>query len=287
MLAGKRDPLDLLFSTEGGAHGAYRGSPLARHLNQAAAAIVAGARPRRVIEIGGGTAATTRALRDVLPNNIDYLFTDISPAFLTAAQRALADWPALRTATLDISRDRQRRASSPAPSMWWLLRTSSTQRPISRRRSATPPACLPADGSCWWKGRTAGATRHHLRLDRGLRTQRTDHAVRPNHPLVDLETWRRLLQQAGLAQTVVVAEGSGQIVLTATGNAPRWVAIGADKTIARDVGLDWLPALPDRPIDSGVVFLDGLQDGASALPSLLQLSQALLRRPEAPRLWPL
>ena len=64
------DPLDLLFSTDGGAHGAYRGSPLAWRLNQAAAAVVAGARPRRVIEIGGGTAATTRALRDVLPNSV-------------------------------------------------------------------------------------------------------------------------------------------------------------------------------------------------------------------------
>ena len=114
-------------------------------------------------------------------------------------------------------------------------------------------------------------------------TQRTDHDVRPDHPLVDVETWRRLLQQAGLAQAVVVAEGSGQIVLTATANAPRWVAIGGDAAISRAAGLDWLPvdaALPEHPLD-GVVFLG---DGAPALPNLLRVSQTLIKRPEAPRL---
>jgi NADPH:quinone reductase-like Zn-dependent oxidoreductase len=50
--------------------------------------------------------------------------------------------------------------------------------------------------------------------------------------------------------------------------------------MARSAGLDWLPVeaiLPERPLD-GVVFLDRRQDG------LLRLSQALIHRPEAPRL---
>jgi NADPH:quinone reductase-like Zn-dependent oxidoreductase/SAM-dependent methyltransferase len=271
VLTGKRDPLDLLFSGDGGAHGAYRGSPLARRLNQAAAAVVAGARPRRVIEIGGGTAATTRALRVALPDTIDYLFTDISPAFLTAAQRALADWPALRTAPLDISLD---------PAAQGIDGTFDVVVAANVLHAATDLAAAVRNvaGLLAPGGRLVlvEGTGPLARLDItfGLTegwTQRTDHALRPDHPLVDVETWRRLLRQAGLGHVVVVAEGSGQIVLTATAHAPQWVTIDGTTTV---------PALPDHPLD-GVVLLG---DGASALPNLLRVSQALIQRPEAPRL---
>jgi acyl transferase domain-containing protein/NADPH:quinone reductase-like Zn-dependent oxidoreductase/SAM-dependent methyltransferase len=287
VLAGKRDPLDLLFSTEGAAHGAYRGSPLARRLNRAAAAVVAGARPRRVIEIGGGTAATTRALRDALPNNIDYLFTDISPAFLTTAQRALADWPALRTATLDISHDPAAQGIEPGTFDVVVAANVLHATPDLAAAVRNAASLLAPGGRLVLVEGTGPLAR--LDITFGLTegwTQRTDHALRPDHPLVDVETWRRLLQQAGLARAVVVADGSGQIVLSATANAARWLAIGGDAAIALNARLDWMPAdsrLPDRPLD-GVVFLEGLHDGASALPNLLRLGKALIQRPEAPRL---
>ncbi len=273
VLAGKRDPLDLLFSSDGSAHGAYRGSPLARRLNQAAAAVVAGARPRRVIEIGGGTAATTRALRDVLPNSIDYLFTDISPAFLTAAQRALADWPALRTATLDISHDP---AAQGIDGTFDVVVAANVLHATPDLAAAVRNAAslLAPGGRLVLVEGTGPLAR--LDITFGLTegwTQRTDHVLRPDHPLVDVETWRRILQQAGLAHAVVVAEGSGQIVLTATVTAPQWVTIGGDGPTA-------IPALPDHPLD-GVVFLG---DGGPALSDLLRVSQTLIQRPEAPRL---
>ncbi|HEY2874740.1 MAG TPA: beta-ketoacyl synthase N-terminal-like domain-containing protein, partial [Reyranella sp.] len=200
VLAGKRDPLDLLFSTEGGASGAYRGSPLARRLNQAAAAVVAGARPRRVIEIGGGTAATTRALRDVLPDTIDYLFTDISPAFLTAAQRALADWPALRTATLDISQNPAVRGIEPGTFDVVVAANVLHATPDLSAAVRNAASLLTPGGRLVLVEGTGPLAR--LDITFGLTegwTQRTDHDVRPNHPLVDVETWRRLLHQAGLA----------------------------------------------------------------------------------------
>jgi acyl transferase domain-containing protein/NADPH:quinone reductase-like Zn-dependent oxidoreductase/SAM-dependent methyltransferase len=287
VLSGQRDPLDLLFSTEGGAHGAYRGSPLARRLNQAAAAAMAGARPRRVIEIGGGTAATTRALRDVLPSSIEYLFTDISPAFLTAAQRALADWPALRAATLDISRDPAAQGIESGTFDVVVAANVHHATPDLAAAIRNAASLLAPDGRLVLVEGTGPLAR--LDITFGLTegwTQRTDRTVRPNHPLVDVATWRHLLHQAGLAHTVVVAEGSGQIVLSAAARASRWVAVGGDASIARNAGLDWLPAataLPDHPLD-GVVFLDGLQHGTPALANLLQLSQSLIRRPEAPRL---
>src|SRR6185312_11826187 len=216
VLAGKRDPLDLLFSTEGGAHGAYRGSPLARRLNQAAAAVVAGARPRRVIEIGGGTAATTRALRDILPNGVDYLFTDISPAFLTAAQRALADWPALRTTTLDISRD---------PAAQGIESGTFDVVVAANVLHATPDlaaairntASLLAPGGRLVLVEGAGPLAR-LDITFGLTedwTRQDDRDLRPHHPLVSSETLTRLVRAAGLSDPVTVTERGGQVVLTA------------------------------------------------------------------------
>lgn len=283
VLAGKRDPLDLLFSAEAGAHGAYRGSPLARRLNQAAAAAVAGARPRRVIEIGGGTAATTRAVRDVLPNGIDYLFTDISPAFLTAAQRALADWQALRTATLDISHDPAAQGIELGTFDVVVAANVLHATPDLAAAVRNAVRLLAPGGRLVLVEGTGPLAR--LDITFGLTegwTQRTDHALRPDHPLVGIDTWRDLLRQAGLAHAVIVAEGSGQIVLTATARAPRWIAIGGDAAISRAAGFDWLPVdspLPDNPLD-GVV----LRDEARAPSNLLRLSQSMIRRPEAPRL---
>ena len=90
VLGGTTDPLEVLFGAEAGASGAYRGSPLAQRINTVTASVAAGARPRRAIEIGGGTAATTHALRAVLPELAEYCFTDISSSFLAAATRMFA-----------------------------------------------------------------------------------------------------------------------------------------------------------------------------------------------------
>lgn len=74
-----------------------------------AVARMAGGRNRlalRVLEIGAGTGALTSSLLPAIENRLDqYVYTDISPSFLTHAQHKFAAHSALRTRLLDIDRD--------------------------------------------------------------------------------------------------------------------------------------------------------------------------------------
>ena len=286
-LTGKQDPLTVLFGHDDGAHGAYRASPLARRLNGAAAGVAAAARPRRVIEIGGGTAATTHALRAVLPGTVDYLFTDISPAFLAAARRAFADWPNLRTTTLDIARDPA--AQGLDVGTFDLVVAANVLHAAPDLAAAIGHAVqlLSPGGRLLLVEGTGPLAR--LDITFGLTddwTRQGDRALRPHHPLVDAETLRGLLRRAGLSDPVVVLESGGQVVLTATAGQARWLAVGRDPTFAESMGLEFVAIdapLPDGPL-SGVVCLAGVEDHPAPLPDLLKLSQALIVRKDAPRL---
>jgi NADPH:quinone reductase-like Zn-dependent oxidoreductase/3-oxoacyl-(acyl-carrier-protein) synthase/SAM-dependent methyltransferase/acyl carrier protein len=260
VLAGRRDPLHVLFGTKGGAHGAYRDSPLARRLNTAAAAVAAGGRPGRVIEIGGGTGATTRALRAVLPDTTEYLFTDISPVFLAAAAR---EFPGVRTAGLDIARDPASQGMEPGG--WDLVVAANVLHAAPNLVTAIRHAVrLLAPGGRLLLVEGTGA-QARLDITFGLTdewSRQDDRVLRPTHPLVDGATWHRLLAEAGLQDTVTVLELSGQLVLTAVAGPPRWVAVGRDHRLAEALGLPLVPpsALPAGALD-GVVSLAGLEQG--------------------------
>ena len=287
VLAGKQDPLALLFGHDDGAHGAYRASPFAQRINDMAAAVAAGARPRRILEIGGGTAATTRALRAVLPDTVDYLFTDVSPAFLAAARRTFPDWTALRTATLDISRD---------PAMQGLEAGAFDLVVAANVLHATPDlgaairhaASLLAPGGRLLLVEGTGPLAR-LDITFGLTddwTRQDDRDLRPHHPLVSSETLTRLVRAAGLSDPVTVIERGGQVVLTAIAGPSCWIAVGRDPALAASAGLAFSPIdtpLPAGPL-AGVVCLSGLEDRGAPLSDLLALSQTLIARPDAPRL---
>ena len=90
---------------------AYGDNLAIRHLNEALAAALgeiagnhAGESPLRVLEIGGGVGGTTQALVPVLAEHpVDYLFTDVSPFFLSAAAEQFADFPWIRYDTFDLN----------------------------------------------------------------------------------------------------------------------------------------------------------------------------------------
>ena len=113
VLRGRRDPVALLFGEDGaGAAALYRESPMLRAANRLLASAVASmvaalpaGRTLRVLEIGGGTGATSEAVLDALPaGRFHYTFNDISAAFLDAARRRFQNHtPALDV--LDIERD--------------------------------------------------------------------------------------------------------------------------------------------------------------------------------------
>lgn len=282
VLAGTADPLDVLFGGAG-AEGAYAGSPLGRALNGVAAGVAAAARPRRVLEIGGGTAATTAALRAALPPDAEYVFTDIAPGFLAAAARRFADWPGFRTTRLDID---QPPAGQGIEGRFDIVVAANVLHaaPDLRRAVAHAAGLLVPGGRLLLVEGTG--PQPQLDLTFGLTegwTARRDHALRPNHPLVPPETWRALLAEAGLPEAVVVAELGGQVVLSA-GEA-RWIACGRDAARAAALGLPFQALgapLPAAPL-AGVVALCGLEAHAE-ITDLLRLSRTLAERADAPRL---
>jgi NADPH:quinone reductase-like Zn-dependent oxidoreductase/3-oxoacyl-(acyl-carrier-protein) synthase/SAM-dependent methyltransferase/acyl carrier protein len=259
VLAGQRDPLDLLFG-DGRPDGAYRGSPLARHLNAVAAAVAKGA--HRVIEIGGGTGATTAALRAVLPRG-RYLFTDIGTAFLDAAARRLG----VETARLDIGADPAAQGIACGAHDLVVAANVLHATPDLRVAIRHAVALLAPGGRLLLVEGTGPLAR--LDITFGLTegwTTRSDHDLRPDHPLLPAGRWCDLLREAGLDSPAVVAEAGGQVVITATRAAAPWVTLASGT------------ALPAAPIAGAIV------QAPVAPEALVAIADALAARPEAPRL---
>ncbi|GLU50203.1 non-ribosomal peptide synthetase [Nocardiopsis ansamitocini] len=113
LVSGSLDVRSLLFpgadlETAGAA---YRDNLAIRHLNAAAAAALAriagqhvGEERLRVMELGAGVGGTTAALVPALAEyGVDYLFTDVSPFFLTEAREQFADFPWVRYGLFDVN----------------------------------------------------------------------------------------------------------------------------------------------------------------------------------------
>jgi 3-oxoacyl-(acyl-carrier-protein) synthase/SAM-dependent methyltransferase/acyl carrier protein len=115
VLRGRRDPLDVLFPGGDGSRLAavYRDAPAIRAVNAIAAhavgAIARAQPPDRettIAELGAGTGATTAAVVPLLaPERTRYLFTDVAPTFVSAAERTFADAPWIEPRLLDVERD--------------------------------------------------------------------------------------------------------------------------------------------------------------------------------------
>jgi acyl transferase domain-containing protein/NADPH:quinone reductase-like Zn-dependent oxidoreductase/SAM-dependent methyltransferase/acyl carrier protein len=123
VLKGEQEPLQLIFPDgsmtmlrEG-----YQESPYQRAYNylaqQAVAAVIRDLPPNRtlrILEIGAGTGATTAHVLSVLPpNRTEYVFTDVSNAFVTAAQRQFSDYPFVQYQVLDIERSPEEQGFTP------------------------------------------------------------------------------------------------------------------------------------------------------------------------------
>ncbi len=111
------DPLPLLFP-EGSladTESLYQASPPAQTYNSLIAAALETAlrdwpadRPLRVLEIGAGTGSTTTYVLPALAAHgapLEYTFTDIGKVFLQRARDKFAGQPAMRFASLDVTKD--------------------------------------------------------------------------------------------------------------------------------------------------------------------------------------
>lgn len=115
LIQGVQNPFDLLFP-EGRhdvAHAIYRDDAAARYNNHAAAALIhrlaadnETGEPLRVIELGGGTGATTSVVAPLLDgHDVDYLFTDLTPFFMQDARESFRDFPWMRFGAFDLNAD--------------------------------------------------------------------------------------------------------------------------------------------------------------------------------------
>jgi acyl transferase domain-containing protein/NADPH:quinone reductase-like Zn-dependent oxidoreductase/acyl carrier protein len=115
VLTGQVDPLEILFGepTAATLEHLYESSATARMYNGLMQAVVAGIvdslpndRALRVLEIGAGTGGATTSLLPELPaDRTEYVFTDISEAFLHKAEQKYRKYPFVRYQLLDIEKD--------------------------------------------------------------------------------------------------------------------------------------------------------------------------------------
>ncbi|WP_055419932.1 SDR family NAD(P)-dependent oxidoreductase [Streptomyces pactum] len=121
VLTGRRPAMEVLFP-DGSAErvaAVYRGDPVTDRCNGEVARLVAeqvGARraadptaPVRILEVGAGTGGTTAAVLDALAScgdGVEYVFTDVSPAFVRKARNRFGSrYPFTRFEVLDIEAD--------------------------------------------------------------------------------------------------------------------------------------------------------------------------------------
>ncbi|WP_459546025.1 SDR family NAD(P)-dependent oxidoreductase [Nocardia sp. X0981] len=115
VLVGRVDPLELLFAdgTLVDTEAIYQNSPIARFYNLLARQVVRRLaetsdhrRTLRVLEVGAGTGGLTASLLPVLPpERSEYVFTDVSPAFLSAARDRFRDFEFVDYRVLDLEHD--------------------------------------------------------------------------------------------------------------------------------------------------------------------------------------
>jgi acyl transferase domain-containing protein/ubiquinone/menaquinone biosynthesis C-methylase UbiE/acyl carrier protein len=115
VMRGEVQALQLLFPDKGAGptDHVYDSSPslqIYNHIARAAVAEIIRARPAgrrlRILELGGGTGGLAASLLPILPpEQTDYLFTDVSPAFLARAEHRFSAYRFLRFGLVNIERN--------------------------------------------------------------------------------------------------------------------------------------------------------------------------------------
>jgi 3-oxoacyl-(acyl-carrier-protein) synthase/SAM-dependent methyltransferase/acyl carrier protein len=229
VLVGRRSALETLFP-DGSfalAEGLYETSAQARYINPIVASAVREAARKhdgrcRVLELGAGTGGTTAAVLPYLPaDKVEYWFTDISDLFLNRARRKFAEYPFVRYAICDLDRDFQDQGFRQG--MFDLIVAANVIHAARNLDSALNrvQGLLSSGGTLV----LLETTHHHSWFDisTGLIEgwQHFDDADRQEHPLLNVDQWRKILGRNGFSETAVFpgadspASNLGQHVLLA------------------------------------------------------------------------
>lgn len=218
------DPLPLLFPADGkiSAADVYRDSVGGNRLNQLASGVIsnvvnelAPGRGLRVLEIGAGTGATTRAVLDQLPaDRCEYVYTDVAPGFLSAAKRNFAQYDFIDYRVLDIERDPASQGFDDCLGKFDLViaanvlhATADLSVAMKHVRTLIHPqgqlVVLEGTQPARWLDLTFGLTPGWWRF--------TDTDRRPEYPLISTDDWADLLSEEGFDLPDFVDPASGEL----------------------------------------------------------------------------
>lgn len=202
VLRGETDPLALLFGADPSVEELYRDAPSSRREGARVAEMVAAAaervppsRPVRVLELGAGTGGTTEHILGRLPGNrTEYLFTDLSAALVRASAERFADRDFMRFEVVDVEAMELPRAHFDVIVAANVLHaTRDVERTLRDVRELLAPGgilvLLETTAPRAWVDVVFGMTEGWWRF--------ADVDVRPHHPLLPVERWLDVLENAG------------------------------------------------------------------------------------------
>jgi acyl transferase domain-containing protein len=214
VLTGKADGRELVFPGGRSEDMArlYRDSVPARVYNEmlaeAVARIAKARKPMRILEVGGGTAATTQYLTEALRSAdtppSDYLFTDISPLLVKRAQQSFNDTAFFRAKVFDLEREPEPQgiegpfdivvAANVVHATADLASTLSRLKPLLAKDGVL--LLIEVIGKQRWADITVGLLAEWWSF--------TDHQVRPEYPALESHAWSYLLENQGFNGIVTI-----------------------------------------------------------------------------------
>jgi len=261
ILRGERDPLHLIFpdGSLAVAEHLYQDSPSLRFYNtlvrraiEATVAALPTGSSVRLLEIGAGTGGVTAHVLPKLPRDrTQYVFTDVSPHFLTKAEEKFRRYPCVEYRRLDIEADPF--AQGFEPNSFDLILASEVLHATAdlRRTLDHVGRLLASEGllvlleavrPARWVDLVFGLTEGWWRF--------TDRDLRPAYPLLPLGRWRAVLGEAGFAD-VVEASGmpeatvANAVILARGPRIERAAATSAPEAIGEQALGQWI-MLADR-----------------------------------------
>ena len=170
-------------------------------------------RTLRILEIGAGTGGTTAHLLSALSelsHSVDYLFTDISPRFITAAKARFQNFDFVDYALLNIENSVEDQGFTSSFDIVItanvLHATADLHHALSHVSALLAPGgqLLLIEGTqpIGWVDLVFGLTPGWWRF--------TDTALREKHPLISVEKWQRLLKSVGFESAETIQPAGSQ-----------------------------------------------------------------------------
>ena len=164
----------------------------------------------RLLEIGAGTGGTTSYILPHLnPNQTEYIFTDIGALFTSKAQDRFRDYPFVRYQTLDIEVEPTIQGFE-AHQYDVIIAANVLHATASIKQTLSYVRQMLAPGGILVLYETT--TRSPLDVIFGLLEgwwKFTDYELRPDHPLLNRQQWKKVLSETGFTQVVTLPEVEG------------------------------------------------------------------------------